>query len=66
MVDRGNCRTYTTVSTVCATTLLRSLVDLNMLDDQGAGVKTFGVGVGFGVFEQAQQKLSRFDWPSSA
>lgn len=59
-------RTYPTVGTICATTLLRSLVDLNVLDDKSAGVKTFGVRVGFGVFEQAQKEFSRFDGPSGA
>lgn len=37
--------TYTTVSTVGATALLGCLVDLDVLDDQIAGVEAFGVGV---------------------
>lgn len=58
--------TYTAVGAVCASTLFRSLVDLDMLNDQGAGVEAFGVGVGFGVFEQAEEEFGRFDGPSGA
>jgi len=58
-------RTYTTVSTVCASSLLRRLVDLNVLDDQIAGVEAFGVGVGFGVAEETEKKLGRLDGPAS-
>ena len=56
-VGGGNGWTYTTMSTVCTTALLRSLVDLDVLDDQVAGVETFGVGVGFCVFEEAEEEF---------
>lgn len=55
---------YTTVGTVCAATLLGRLVDLDVLDDQVAGVKTLGVGVGLGVLEQAEQELSALHRPT--
>ena len=58
--------TYTTVSTVCAAALLGSLVDLNMLDDQVAGVETLGIGVRLGVLEETEEKLGRLDGPASA
>jgi hypothetical protein len=51
-------RTYSTVGTVCAAALLRGLVDLNVLDDQIAGVQSLGVGIGLGVLQQAEQELS--------
>ena len=37
--------------------LLGGLVDLDMLDDQVAGVETLGVGVGLGVLQQTEQEL---------
>jgi hypothetical protein len=52
------------VGTVCAAALLRGLVDLNVLDDQVAGVQSLGVGVGLGVLQKAEQELSRLDGPS--
>jgi len=45
------------MGTVSSTALLGRLVDLNVLDDQIAGVKTFGVGVGFCVFEEAEEEF---------
>ena len=45
------------MGTVSSTTLLWSLVDLNMLDDQVAGVEAFGVGIGFCVFEEAEEEF---------
>jgi len=57
--------TYTTVSTVCASSLLRCLVDLDVLDDQVAGVQAFGVGVGFGITEETEEELGRLDGPAS-
>lgn len=57
-------RVDTTVCTVCAAALFRCLVDLNVLDDQVAGVEALGVGIGLGVLEQAEQELSRLDGPA--
>ncbi len=62
MASRGN--TYSAVGTVCPPTLLGSLVDLDVLDDQVAGVEALGVGVGLGVLEQAEQELGRLDGPA--
>lgn len=56
--------TYTTVSTVCTTALLGRLVDLDVLDDQVAGVETFGVCVRFGVFEETEEELGGFFGPA--
>lgn len=50
--------------TVCPPPLLRRLVDLDVLDDQVAGVKTLGVRVGLGVLEKAEQELSGLDRPA--
>lgn len=56
--------TYTTVGTVSAPSLLGSLVDLDVLDDQVAGVETLGVGVGLSVLEEAEDDLSGLDGPA--
>lgn len=53
------------MSTVGASATLGGLVDLNVLDDEVAGVKTLGVGVGLGVLQQSEQLLSRLDGPAS-
>ena len=45
------------MGTVCTTALLRSLVDLDVLDYQVAGVEAFGVGVCFCVFEEAEEEF---------
>jgi len=52
------------VGTVGTSSLLWGLVDLDVLDDQVAGVKTLGVGVGLGVLEEREEELGRLDWPS--
>jgi hypothetical protein len=56
--------TYATVGTVSAPTLLGRLVDLDVLDDQVAGVQTLGVGVGLGVLEESDEDLSGLDGPA--
>lgn len=58
--------TYTTVGTVSSSALLGGLVDLDVLDDQGAGVETLGVGVGLGVLEELEQELGGLHGPPSA
>jgi hypothetical protein len=55
-------RVDTAVGAVCSSTLLRCLVDLNMLDDQVGGVETFGIGIRFGVLEETEKELGRLDW----
>jgi hypothetical protein len=61
---QGSTRTYTSVSAVCAPSLLGGLVDLDVLDDQVAGVETLGVGVGLSVLEQTEDELSALDGPA--
>jgi hypothetical protein len=53
------------VSTVSAPSLLGSLVDLDVLDDQVAGVESLGVGVGLSVLEETDKDLSGLDGPAS-
>ena len=53
------------MSTVRSSALLRSLVDLNVLDNQVAGVQTLGIRVGLGVLEQRENELGGFDGPAS-
>lgn len=57
--------TYTTVGTVSSSPLLGGLVDLDVLDNQVAGVETLGVGVGLGVLKETEQELGRLYGPSS-
>ena len=52
------------MGTVCASPLLGCLVDLDVLDDQVAGVETLGVGVGLGVLEEREEELAGLDWPA--
>ena len=56
-VGIGDCETYTTMCAVSATALLRCLVDLDVLDDQIAGVEAFGIGVCLCVLEEAEKEL---------
>lgn len=56
--------TYTTVSTVSAPSLLRGLVDLDVLDNQVGGVETLGVGVGLSVLEETEDDLGGLDGPA--
>lgn len=58
--------TYTAVGTVGAPALLGGLVDLDVLDDQVAGVETLGVGVGLSVLEEAEEVLGGLDGPPGA
>jgi hypothetical protein len=52
--------------TVRATTLLGRLVDLDVLDDQVAGVQALGVGVCFGVLEEREQECGGLLGPAGA
>jgi len=55
----------TTVGTVCSAALLGGLVDLDVLDDEVAGIETLGIRVRLSVLEKTEQELSRLYWPSS-
>jgi hypothetical protein len=56
--------TYSAVSTVSASPLLGSLVDLNVLDEEVAGIEAFGIGIGLGVLEQIEKELGGLDRPA--
>lgn len=51
--------------TVSTSPLVRSLVDLDVLDDEVTGVETLGIGIGFGVLEQREEELCGLDGPAS-
>jgi hypothetical protein len=52
------------MGTVCTSSLLWCLVDLDVLDDEVGGVEALGVGVGFGVLEEPEEELGRLNWPA--
>ena len=54
------------MGTIGTTALLGRLVDLDVLHDQVAGVETLGIGVRFGVFEQAEEEFGGFLGPAGA
>lgn len=56
--------TYPSMSAISSTSLLRRLIDLNMLDDQIARIQTLGVRVRFCVFEQAEEEFGGFNGPA--
>lgn len=63
MAGVGHVRVDTTVGTVCAAALLRGLVDLDVLDDQIAGIKTLGIGIGLSVPQEIEEELGGLDGP---
>ena len=52
------------MGTVRAPALLGGLVDLDVLDNQGTGVETLGIGVGLSVLEETEQELGGLDGPA--
>ena len=54
------------MSTVCSSSLLGGLVDLDVLNDQVAGIETLGVGVCLSVLEETEKELGGLDWPSGS
>lgn len=50
------------VGAVCSSSLLGSLVNLDVFDDEVSGVEAFGVGVGFGVLQKGEKEFGGFDW----
>ena len=54
------------MSTVRAATLLRRLVDLDVLDDEIGGVEALCVGVCLCVFQEAEEEFGGFDGPAGA
>lgn len=64
---KPECRyAYTSMSTVCSSALLGGLVDLDVLDDQVAGIKTLRICVCLCILEETEEKFGGFDWPSSS
>jgi hypothetical protein len=51
--------------TICSSSLLRSLVDLDVLDDEGRGIEALGVCIGFGIAEETEEEFGGLDWPAS-
>ena len=56
MARVAHVRIDATVSTICSPTLFGGLVDLDVLDEEIAGVETFSIGVGFGVLEEVEEE----------
>jgi hypothetical protein len=54
------------VGTVGSSPLLGCLVDLDVLDDQVAGVEALSIGIGFGVSEETEEVLGGLYGPSGA
>jgi len=54
-----------TMGTVCPSSLLRSLVDLDVGDDELFGIETLRVGVGFSVLEETEEEFGRLLWPTT-
>ena len=50
--------------TVCSTSLLGSLVDLDVLDNEVASVETLGIRVGLGILQEAKEKIGRLGGPA--
>lgn len=53
------------MGTVSASATLGSLVDLDALHDEVAGVKTLGIGVGLSVLEKIKDEFGGLDGPTS-
>lgn len=52
------------MGTVCSSSLLWCLVDLDVLDDQLLSVETLGLCVCLRVLEETEEKLGGLDWPA--
>ena len=52
------------MSTICTSTLLGRLIDLDVFDDQVARIEALGVRVGFGVLEKVEEVLGGFLGPA--
>jgi hypothetical protein len=53
------------VSTVCASSLLWCLVDLDVGNNEVGSIKTLNVSVGDGVLEETEKELGGLLWPAS-
>ena len=52
------------MGTICATLLLRCLVDLDVLDNQVAGIQALGIGICFCVLEEGEEMFGGLDGPA--
>jgi hypothetical protein len=57
--------TYPAVSTVCTSPLFRGLVDLDVFDDEIAGVEAFGISICLCVLEETEEEIGGFDGPAT-
>lgn len=62
---RGLVCINSTVSSVSSSSLLWSLVDLDVGDLQLGDIQTLGLSVGLSVLQQVLDVVDRLDWPSS-
>lgn len=58
--------TYASVSAVSPSSLLGSLVDLDVGDNEVGGVKALDIGIGLSVAEKSEKELGRLNGPASA
>ena len=59
-------KAYTTMSTICSSTLLGCLVDLDVLDNEVSGIKTLGIRICLCILEETEEEFGRLDGPSCA
>jgi hypothetical protein len=67
-LHRNNHQSINVLSSIISTNFRReshTLIDLDVLDDEVAGVETLGVGVGLGVLEETEEEFSGLDGPAS-
>ena len=57
--------TYPAVSTVCTSPLFGSLIDLDVLDYEIAGIEALGIGIRFCILEETEEEISGFDGPAT-
>ena len=62
MARIAHIRIDSTVGSVGSTSLLWSLVDLDVLNDQVSSVKALDIGVGFGVLKESEEEFGGLDW----
>ena len=63
--ETGVWSAHSAVGTVRASPLLRSLVNLNVLDDEIASIEALCVGVRFSVLEETEEEFGGFDRPAA-
>lgn len=54
---------YTTVGTVCASSLFRCLIDLDVLYNEVTGVKALGVCIRLCILEETEKEFGGLDRP---